>query len=98
MKFLSKKIKQAQHLYKTNKALGIVLYAVTGVLSIVFLPELLGFFAPQYIFKTVWPLKLNIFIKILILAISFAILAVIVWTFFGIVKGLLGQIFSLFKF
>jgi hypothetical protein len=98
MKLLSRKIKQAQHLYKTNKVLGIILYTVTGVLSIVFLPELLGFFAPQYIFKKVWPLKLNIFIRILILTISFAILAAIVWTFFGIIKGLLSQAFSLIKF
>jgi NADH:ubiquinone oxidoreductase subunit 5 (subunit L)/multisubunit Na+/H+ antiporter MnhA subunit len=98
MKFLTNKITQAKELYKRNKILGILLFAISGVLSIVFLPELIGFFAPQYIFKTVWPLKLNIFIKILILAITFAILAVIVWTFFVIVKVLLGQIFSLFKF
>jgi hypothetical protein len=95
MKFLSTKITQLKSTYKKNKPLGILFALGVGLLCLIFLPELLIFFAPKAIFNQIWSLKFSKAIKILILIPTFLVFGFAVYNLFFFIKGILGFVFGL---
>jgi hypothetical protein len=89
MKLLTNQINKFKTLYRQNKFLGILLGAGIGLLCIVFSPELLIFFAPQWIFKKVWSLTQNWLVKVVLLFLFFSLFGVAIYGLFNIVHGIL---------
>jgi hypothetical protein len=89
MKLLTNQINKFKALYKQNKFLGILLGVGIGVLCVVFSPELLIFFAPQWIFKKVWSLTQNWFVKVFLLFLFFSLLGFAIYGLFNIIHGIL---------
>jgi uncharacterized membrane protein (DUF485 family) len=89
MKLLTNQINKFKTLYKRNKFLGILLAVGIFLLCIVFSPELLIIFAPQWIFKKVWSLSLSKVWKVVLLLVCFALLGLAIYGLFNVIHGVL---------
>jgi uncharacterized membrane protein (DUF485 family) len=97
MKLIANQIKNLKALYQKNKLLGILLGVGICCLCIIFSPELLVFFAPQWIFKRIWGLSVNMFFKVALLTVSFLFLLFVIYCLFNIIHGIFDMLTHLIK-